>query len=88
MGFNDQFALPNLVYDRRSANYSNHPPCAEYFWSVARCYQSKCVTNTGVVRGHLLQPEQALQFARVIADRLLMIGGDLQQPASALAMAT
>ena len=33
-------------------------------------------------------PEQAVQFARVIADRLHIIGGDLQQPASALAMAT
>jgi hypothetical protein len=41
-----------------------------------------------VVRSHLLRPEQALQFARVIADRLHIIGGDLQQPASALAMAT
>ena len=34
------------------------------------------------------RPEQALQFARVIADRLHIIGGDLQQPASALTMAT
>jgi hypothetical protein len=46
------------------------------------------VTNTGVVRGHLLRPEQALQFACVVADRLHVIGCDLQQPASALAMAT
>jgi hypothetical protein len=28
------------------------------------------VTNIDVVRSHLLRPEQALQFARVIADRL------------------
>jgi hypothetical protein len=41
-----------------------------------------------VVRSHLLRPEQALQFGRVITDRLHIIGGDLQQPASALAMAT
>ena len=32
-----------------------------------------------------IAPEQAVQFARAIADRLHIIGGDLQQPASALA---
>ena len=57
-------------------------------WSVARCHPSERVTDIGVVRSHLLRPEQATQFARVIADRLHIIGGDLQQPASALAMAT
>jgi len=39
-------------------------------------------------RPSTIAPEQAVQFARVIADRLHIIGGDLQQPASALAMAT
>src|SRR6516165_11128554 len=53
-------------------------------WSVARCDPSERVTNTGVVRGHRLRPEQALQFARVVADRLHIIGCDLQQPAQIL----
>ena len=44
----------------------------------------KGLTDTGTVGGHLLRPEQALQFARVVADGLHIVGGDLQQPAQIL----
>jgi hypothetical protein len=49
--------------------------------SSVRCDPGKGLTDTGIVGGHLLRPEQALQFARVVADGLHIVGGDLQQPA-------
>jgi hypothetical protein len=49
--------------------------------SPARRDPGKGLTDAGVVGGHLRRPEQALQFARVVADWLHIIGGDRQQPA-------
>jgi hypothetical protein len=73
------------ICDRRNGYRLN---CAAKFlnWpSLAWVTSRYSGTRPGVivVRSHLLRPEQALQFARVIADRLHIIGGDL--PASALA---
>jgi hypothetical protein len=44
-------------------------------------YPGKGLTNAVVVSGHLRRPEEALEFARVVAHRLHVVGGDLQQPA-------
>jgi hypothetical protein len=49
---------------------------------------NKGLTDADVTGRHMRRPEQVLQFAGVIAHWLHIIGGDLQQPASALAMAT
>jgi hypothetical protein len=52
--------------------------------SSARCDPGKGLTDARVIGGHLRGPEQSLQFAGVTADRLHVIGGDLQQSAQIL----
>ena len=74
----------NIVNRRGLSRSDQMPIAAEKTRSLARCDPSKRATNTVVVGGHLLRPEYALQFARVVVDRLHIIGGDLQQSAQIL----
>jgi hypothetical protein len=58
---------------RRRATKANRSP--------TRRNPGKSLTNAGVIGDHLQRFEKALQFAGVIANRLHVIWGDLQQPA-------